>query len=392
MSDPNTTYILEIDGGGERGYLSSLFLQKFVQLWGINQSDIWKNFDVICGTSVGGILALGLALGKTVDEVIPFFTEQGPYVFSLGTITGIPPIPPVGPSPSIRPNAAQKLALIIANTPFYNSSGFYKDDYGHGLLYKTIDTIFGTNTLQDVKTNVIIPTFEQNTKTYKLCSNLAYADFSAQDELIRNVALATGAAPVYLPPLIVTNNDPFTLNGQYIDGGVYQNNPAQFGYTLGKMIKPNSNRCCILSVGTGIGEYGFDDDPELSKLYPPDTTLKTLATQLGCNLNNLNNLQKNMLDTKVSEINFDTVKFIFELFSIASTGGQESVAKSLFLESSYTLDQLYYYRFQPKLDTTKDPALDNTDPALLQYYRDLATEWFNDDIENISTFLGHLTA
>src|ERR1043165_7312737 len=104
MSDPNTVRILEIDGGGERGYLSSLFLQKFIQLWGIDQADLWKNFNVICGTSVGGILALALAQGKTTDELIPFFLNEGPYVFSLGTISGLPPTFPIPPIPSIRPN------------------------------------------------------------------------------------------------------------------------------------------------------------------------------------------------------------------------------------------------------------------------------------------------
>jgi len=69
-------------GGGERGYLADKFLIQFVQLWGIDPGDIWKHFDVICGTSIGGILALALAAGRTPEQLLPFFTNQGPYIFS----------------------------------------------------------------------------------------------------------------------------------------------------------------------------------------------------------------------------------------------------------------------------------------------------------------------
>ena len=350
MSDSRTVRVLEIDGGGERGILPLYFFKKFVQLWGINQADVWKNFDVICGTSVGGIMALSLAFGLTLDEMLPFFTTQGPYIFSL--------FPP--PGASIRPNAAYKVALILNNTPFYQSSGPFANLYGSGLLYDTLQTTFGANTLQNLKTNVIIPSYEDDTKKYVLFSNLDYPEFIGQNELISNVGLATGAAPVYLPPL--------SMNGHsYLDGGIYQNNPAQFGVTLGKMIKPNANRFCVLSLGTGIGELGFDPGGE-----PPPPPPIPVSPAVGSV--------------------FDTVQQIFSLFEIASTGGQESVGRSLFLESSYTLDQLYYYRFQPVLDPSKNTELDNTDTDILTYYEDTANEVFNDDIDNISTFLGHLTA
>lgn len=347
MSNTRTLRILEIDGGGERGILPLYFLKKFVQLWGINQADIWKNFDVICGTSVGGIMALSMAFGLTLDEMLPFFTTQGPSIFSL-----IPVVPPLS---AVRPNEAYKVGLILTNTPFYQSSGPLANLYGSGLLNSTLQTQFGTNTLQNLKTNVIVPAYEADTKKYVLFSNLDYPEFIGQDELISNIGLATGAAPVYLPPLL--------MNGHtYLDGGIYQNNPAQFGVTLGKMIKPNANRFCILSLGTGLGKFGFDSGGEPPPIPPaPGGT-------------------------------FETIEQIFSLFEIASTGGQESVSRSLFLESTYTLNQLYYYRFQPILDPTKNTELDNTDADILAYYEDVANEVFNDDIDNISTFLGHLTA
>ncbi len=348
MADLRTIRVLEIDGGGARGILPLHFLIKFIQLWGINPSDIWKYFDVITGTSVGGIMALGLAFGLTPEQLLPFFTDQGRYVFSLSSLIA-----------SLRPNEVIKVGLVLADTPFYQSSGITGDDYGHGLLYKTLEDTFKIDdipaTLQDLKTNVVIPAYERDTKHFVLFSNLNYAEFIGQNELISNVGLATSAAPAYLPA--------FTMNGHtYDDGGIFQNNPARFGFVLGRRIKPHANRCCVLSLGTGIGKVGFDtgvpDDPPTPP--PPGAT---------------------------------TIETLFGLFEVAATGGQESVDRGLQIESyPYSLTQIYRYRFQPALDPLKNTELDNTDTDIFEYYEDLATEVFNNDISNIQTFLGHLTA
>ncbi len=364
MSDPNTIHILSLDGGGERGYLSTQFLAKFVQLWGVDPAKLFEQFDVICGTSVGGILALSLAFGKSINDGAAFFTDQGPYIFSLGT-SGIPP-PITPPTPLIRPNAIEKAALLAADIPFYQSSGTYAAEYGAGLLTATIEGEFGTNTLQELKTNVIIPSYEYDTNKYVLFSNLLYPDFIGQNELISNVALATAAAPAYLPPKV--------FNGHtYLDGGIYQNNPSSFGRTLAQIIKPTASRCCVLSMGTGLGEEGFDPGSPLMRDgrvdLPPEGLMSTESLTA-----------------------FNTIATLFQLFGISQRGGQESVAKNMFLESTYALTQFYYYRFQPLLDPNIDTELDNADPATLEYYDTVAEDYFNNDIQNISAFLGHLTA
>lgn len=364
MADPNTLRILELDGGGERGYLSLNFLIKFIQQWGISPSAIAQNFDVICGTSIGGILSLALAFGKTPAELSPFFTEDGPLLFSTNG------------TPSNRATTVDKLLAFAplnpySGVPFYSTQGT-TNTYGSNLLVTKLQNMFTTNTMQNLLTNVVIPTYKVTLRddltlssgTYTLCSNVTVPGFVAQNELISNVALATSAAPFYLPSLSVTAanpNDSSYLNGRYIDGGVYANNPASFGWNLAQILKPTARRCCILSIATGLGEMGFDD---------PSTPSPRLADS----------------DPLVSVTN------LFALFDVAATGGQESVAKSLLLESRYTLNKLYYYRFQPVLDPTKDTELDNTDPDILQYYVDTANNWFNSDIDNINTFIGHLNA
>jgi len=356
MSDPNTLRILEIDGGGERGYLPLSFLLLFLQLWGIDPKSIYKQFDVICGTSIGGILALALAMGKDPNDLTSFFTEKGPYVFSTSSST-----------PSSRPSLAKKVLKIFADDPFYSSSN---NKYGYGLLVATLQSLFGNSTLQDVKTNVIIPSYEDDTDTYVTFSNLNYPDFIGQNELVINAALATGSAPVYFPAL--------NINGhEYIDGGVYNNNPASIGRAMAQAIKPTATRTCILSLGTGIGEKGFD--PGKPSLAEPKEHAQLIATL-------------NALQTTHNLKLFDSLAQIFGLFDIASVGSQESTSFALSLEARYTINQLYYYRFQPNLDKNVNTELDNTDSEILTYYQNTARQWYNNDIKSISEFLGHLIA
>lgn len=361
MSDPNTLRILELDGGGERGYLSLKFLQLFLNQWlGPSVTNIAPYFDVICGTSIGGIIALAMASGQNPYNLDSFFTVQGKQLFSTNGVD------------SNRASTVNKIfALTVSGVPFYSTQGT-SDTYGSNLLVSELQTMFGTNTMQSLQTKVVIPTYKvdlrgDNTLSkgiYTLCSNVNTPGFVGQNELISNVALVTSAAPFYLPSKLITSinpNDPTYLNGRYIDGGVYANNPAIFGRNLAQILKPNANRCCVLSIGTGRGEMGFDD-PTLNRLRLADS------------------------DPLVSITN------LFGLFDVASTGGQESVAQSLLFESQYTLSKLYYYRFQPVLDTSRDTELDNTDDSILMYYAGKASDTYNEDISNINTFIGHLTA
>ena len=170
MADPNTVRILQLDGGGARGYMSLSFLKDFVDLWGIDNTTIASYFDVLCGTSAGGIASLMIAAGLTPDEILDFFVTDAPYVFSLTSL-----------SPSVRPPLAVKLGLVISNTPIYQSSGADAADYGQGKLVSKLQSIFGSLTMQQLNSNVVIPVYELDTGTYKIFSNLNYPEFEGQN-------------------------------------------------------------------------------------------------------------------------------------------------------------------------------------------------------------------
>lgn len=356
--NPCTLRVLSLDGGGERGYLSTKWIQLFLQQAGIAGNEIWKYFDVIAGTSIGGIAALGYATGQTPEVLESFFVTKGPRIFTIRTV----PIGCTADTDSNTPNNGQKAALIVLNDPFYKSpeSCSGSANFGSDILYKTLTDTFGAaTTMQDVKTNVLIPAYQlidgtTDSGAFSLFSNVGSPFFRGQSSLITDVAKATSAAPVYLPSV--------TSGGKvYLDGGLYCNNPAQLALNLAKSLKPTASRFCVLSVGTGIGQMKFYDQPG----GPTDPAI---------------------------DIGFDTIQQIFGLFNVATTGGQEQVDTALKMESQNTLSNLFYYRFQPTLDPTLNTDLDSTKPDILAYYAKVAKDSFDADNAAISNFIGHLTA
>lgn len=354
MSDTRTIRVLSFDGGGMRGYLSLNWFKRFIDYWGIPPADIWKYFDIITGTSIGGIISLSLAYGLTPDELLPFFTLDGPWIFTVRSAIDVAAGSINASFPSNRPYTSQKVVILGQNDQFYRSVD-PASNYGSARLKTKLVQTFGNATLQDLKANILITGYKSSTNTPVLFSNLNYGEFSGQDELITNVALATSAAPVYLPP------HPFG-GSIYIDGGVFQNNPAQLAFNTAKSLKPLANRYNVLSIGTGVGQVGFHEEENPDQPSPPTFPFE------------------------------QTVKDLVSIIDAATTGAQESVARGLLLESKYTLNRLYYYRFQPVLDPNVNTDLDNSDADFLTYMEDVATQEFNNDIDNIATFLGHLTA
>lgn len=358
--DSNTVRVLSLDGGGVRGYLSLKWLQRFIRQWGVAGSDLWKYFDVIAGTSIGGITALGYAYGKSPDELEPFFVDEAKRLFTIRTAAELALGQCNANTDSNRPSLTQKIIILLGDAVYDRDAFYYPacpletggtSNYGSNVLQSVLEGQFGSDTMQELKTKALIPGYELDTTKYVLFSNYNDVLFQGQNESLVNVARATSAAPAYLPSWSFNNHT-------YLDGGVYQNNPAELALTLAKAAKPTANRSCVLSIGTGIGEMVF---------YKPSSELLTDS--------------QNAIST------------IFSLFNVATTGGQESVDFNLKMRSSRTLEQLYYYRFQPTLDQeNQNTELDNSDVSFLQYMENLANTEFNADIDNITTFLGHLTA
>lgn len=70
--------VLSIDGGGTRGYLPALVLQELERRAGCPAAGL---FDLIVGTSTGGIIGIGLAAGRSADELAQFYPRYGRAIF-----------------------------------------------------------------------------------------------------------------------------------------------------------------------------------------------------------------------------------------------------------------------------------------------------------------------
>ena len=176
--------ILTIDGGGIKGVFPASFLATVDNSAEDNVADY---FDLIVGTSTGGIIALGLGLGLSAKEILTFYEEFGPRIFS-------------GNRRLRWPGTAK---------------------YSNVYLKEALKTCFDDKKLGDSKKRLVIPSLNlENGKVYVY--KTAHHPRLERDykERAINVALATAAAPTYFPTHRTPTGTPL------IDGGVWTNNPA----------------------------------------------------------------------------------------------------------------------------------------------------------------------
>jgi len=219
--DPNITRILSFDGGGTRGIAQLSFLEKLIYEINsekkITEKELLNSFDVIAGTSIGGIIALCLSFGLSIKNIKEIFTIKAKRIFTIRTLKEIFTMNINATNNSNRPNELQKLIMIARDYPFYKSKSL-ESNYGSSMLHKVLVDIFDNATLKDLKIPVIVPAYQNNNKVV-VFSNVDSQFYIGQNAKIVDVARATSAASIYLPP--------YSFDGKtYIDGGIFCNNPT----------------------------------------------------------------------------------------------------------------------------------------------------------------------
>jgi patatin-like phospholipase/acyl hydrolase len=214
--------ILAIDGGGIRGLIPALVLQHIEDE--IIKRPIADAFDVIAGTSTGGIIALGLTcVGETkrpryrAHELADIYVNDGQEIF---------------------PHEAIAKARRFVE-PKYPSTG----------REAVLDDKLGASRLADAATDVIITAYDIE-KREAIFFRSARADKPTYDFAMRDIALATSAAPTYFAPQQIRSRtgETFTL----VDGGVFANNPAMCALVDGESdLHAKTEGVMMLSLGTG---------------------------------------------------------------------------------------------------------------------------------------------
>lgn len=219
MSTRGLYRILSLDGGGIRGLITAVLLERLEAAL----PGFLGQIDLFAGTSTGGLLALGLASGKTPADAIRLYVEYGQQVFAdslwdqvrdLGTL--------IGAQYDIEP------------------------------LRQALQALFGEMTLGDLSRRVLISSFDLDYQPPDLAQPRSWkAKFfhnfpgpgGDQAQRVVDVALYTAAAPTYFP----------IVQG-YIDGGVVAGNPSMCALAQALHVPTGGQQLeqvVLLSIGTG---------------------------------------------------------------------------------------------------------------------------------------------
>ncbi|MBN3897328.1 MAG: patatin-like phospholipase family protein [Nostoc sp. NOS(2021)] len=323
--------ILAIDGGGIRGIIPALILAEIEKR---TQKQIFSLFDLISGTSSGGILALGLTKPRldlevteslpvaqySAEDLLQIYLEYGAEIF-------------------YEPFWEQVLGQLedIFVQPKYSSEGreeIIRQYFGDTPLENNLKEVFVTS--YDIEqripiffTNKLEKQQTESKKFRKLCGGFTLTD----------AALATSATPTYFAPYRVGSSH--NTNGFYtlVDGGVVANNPANLAILEAQISRQenqqvlNTEDILVVSLGTG----------SLTSVYPYDEVKK-----------------------------WGLLQWAKPLLNIVLDGGSEVVAGELerLFEANNKGNKTSYYRFQTFLKSELE-AIDNAKPENLRQLQTL---------------------
>ena len=222
--------VLSIDGGGIRGLIPAMILQVIEAKVG----PVCKTFDLIAGTSTGGIIALGLTRPREPGSGFPahravdmteMYLKEGNIIF-----------------PHDHKN------------PFW---WVHDERYSHKGLVDILKEKFGEYRLKDTLTDVIITSYDTlKPWAYFFKTGKAKKDGARDDFYMWEVARATSAAPTFFEPMYLKSEN--GTERVLLDGGMHANNPAMCAYVEAKSTihfsKDWDDDTEILMVSLGTGE------------------------------------------------------------------------------------------------------------------------------------------
>jgi len=211
--------VLSVDGGGIRGIIPAVILG---QLETRLRNVLWRAFDLIAGTSTGGIIALGIGTAckdggpYSPAELVNLYVQYGPAIFKKSFLTPLKEL--FGPK------------------------------YSPAALEAVLQKFFGDTEFRAALKPLLISSYDLRGqlpfffKSHKIETNPSY------NWKLREIARATSAAPTYFPPIHLTaGHESYAL----VDGGVFVNNPSMAAYAEACNLYPGAEEVIVVSVGTG---------------------------------------------------------------------------------------------------------------------------------------------
>jgi len=337
--------ILSIDGGGIRGIIPATIIryieESIQERTGEARARISDYFDLMAGTSTGGILVCAYLVPAAGDPMRPRFTaeealnlykERGGDIFEL--------------------SLWQKIRT---------AKGTLDEKYQADALEKALDEYFGETKLSQLLKPCLIPAYDIENRMGKFFTSYN-ADANTRNFLVKDVARATSAAPTYFETAHIRSM--YGVSYALIDGGVFVNNPALCAYAEARTMKfeskgidyPTAKDMLLLSLGTG----------EVKKPYA-------------------------YKDAK----DWGSISWIKPLIDIMMSGNSETV--------DYQLKQLYdtlppesktcYKRIQVDLSKTHaDPDMDNAGGKNIAALEEAGKRWITDHLKELDDIVDLLIA
>jgi patatin-like phospholipase/acyl hydrolase len=210
--------ILSLDGGGIKGAFTASVMAGLEQDTGKAAADY---FDLITGTSTGGIVALGLGLNLSAEQITEFYRTQGPVIFPA-------------------------MSLVQRTQGLFRQ--FLGPKHSHDVLKASLQQVLGDRRLGESRCRLVIPTYDAAAGRIFLLKTAHHERFKYDYRAFAvDVALATSAAPTYF------QSSPFPehRDASYVDGGVWANCPALVGVVEAvSFLNIPLDQIDILSIGT----------------------------------------------------------------------------------------------------------------------------------------------
>lgn len=227
--------ILSIDGGGIRGILPAMVLADIERRTG---RPIWQLFDLIAGTSTGGLMALALCVPgpdggarHTARDLVRLYEVEGKRVFSRSTWHKIRAVG----------------NLVDGKYPASGMEGVLED-------------YFGEARLKDSLTETLVTAYEIERRMPFLFKSFAAQQKPHYDYLMKQIVRAATAAPTYFEPAQIQIDGPSDYYA-LIDGAVFAYNPGMCAYVHALERFPEAEDFLVVSLGTGelTRRLGYED-------------------------------------------------------------------------------------------------------------------------------------
>ena len=210
--------VLAIDGGGIRGLIPALVLTELERRAGRR---VFEMFDLIAGTSTGGILACALCAPDPLpaSELVSLYEDEGPNIFDRSLFQRI-----------------------------RSAEGLLDEKYADSALDRALERFLGHKRLSETRPEIIVPAYDTALPgPYFFTGGTAGPTIPAtpdsDDFPLSVVARATSAAPTYFEPVELDER-------ALVDGGVFAVNPAMSAFA--EVLKEvDAREVVLLSLGTG---------------------------------------------------------------------------------------------------------------------------------------------